>query len=97
MKPFCWETVNSRAIKHTYGKIDVRYAIFPADLVLFLRETYKSTQQINIEIKRGYTVWKNEKKRAKTQKKISWVFQVKNTKKRHFTFARFFSFFHTVG
>ena len=29
---------------------------------------------------------KTKKKRAKTQKKISWVFQVKNTKKRHFTF-----------
>ena len=29
---------------------------------------------------------KNGKKGAKTQKKISWVFQFKNTKKRHFTF-----------
>ena len=38
------------------------------------------------KVQKHRTVWKNEKKWAKTQKKFAWVFQVKITKKRHFKF-----------
>ena len=50
-------------------------------LVAFAENLSKSKGYRFIECDAQYG--KTKKKRAKTQKKISWVFQVKNTKKRH--------------